>query len=280
MGLFSSSKKKTESSLPHGDYKAKVISINSRKGGVGKTTISLNIAAALSRYFSKKVLLLDLDPQAHILKSANRIIDNGSTEAFSDLILQKKRDVHEISIATNIDNFFMVQSDPGLNKTDDLLNTKIGKEFTLRSAIKVARTHYDYIIIDTPPNLGNLSINALLASDFCIIPMDFSMLAFKGVTDIIDTIGQIEDTLNHTVEILGLAINKYDRRMTKNNNDINEMLDENYKSLVLDTWIPSSTLIPQSQKEGLPLVIFNASSPVSKAIIELSGEIIERADIE
>lgn len=279
MGLFAEGIRtllQTGPSLAPGNRFARVVAITTRKGGVGKTTLSLNLAAMLAEEFGKKVLLVDLDPQGHAKVSSRSLAQGAAAVPFSELLLDRKRELLEAVVPTAIDNLYMVHADDGLNDAESLLSTKIGKEFTLRNLLRITRTHFDLILLDTPPNLGNLTVAGLVASDFCLLPLDLSSLALQGVEDILEAIETIEDRLGHQLSLAGLVVNRLDKRLSTVNAPILAELSKRYGDAVLGACIPSTSTVQKAQLDGRPIVQYDPKSAAAEAFRALAREVLTR----
>jgi chromosome partitioning protein len=262
--------------LGRGLHEARVISVTTRKGGVGKTTVSLNLAATLAREFHRKVLLVDVDPQGHARKSCWGLTAGGSPANLSQLLLDRKRELIEAAAPTAMDDLYLVSADEGLNEAENLLSTRIGKEFILRNTLRLTRTHFDYIVLDTPPNLGNLTLNALVAADYCLLPLDLSALALQGAEDIMEALDTIDERLGHHVDLLGVVINRYDKRLTRVNDAILARLRERFGAAVIERFIPSSSAVARAQMAGRPLLEFEPDAPVTCAFHDLARDVLDR----
>ncbi len=279
MGLFAEAigtLLQTGPSLVPGTRFARVVGITTRKGGVGKTTLSLNLAAVLAAEFGKKVLLVDLDPQGHAKASSRGLAQGSAAVPFSELLLDRKRELLEAVVPTAIDNLYMVHADEGLNDAEGLLSTKIGKEFTLRNLLRITRTHFDLILLDTPPNLGNLTVAGLVASDFCLLPLDLSSLALQGVEDILEAMETIEDRLGHQLSVAGMVINRLDKRLSTVNAPVLAELTKRYGDAVLGTTIPSTSTVQKAQLDGRPVVQYDPKSPAADSFRALAREVLSR----
>ena len=151
--------------------------------------------------------------------------------------------------------------------------SKLGKELLLRSALKIARTHYDYIIVDCPPNLGTLTVNAMMAADWALIPCDMSILALEGVDDIVETLDALDDTFGHALPVLGMLRTRVDLRNQKMNGRIEDALRSRYASMLLDTVIPVNTRLAQAQMDGQPILRHDAACSGAKAYDALLEEL-------
>ncbi|MFT5430321.1 MAG: chromosome partitioning protein [Myxococcota bacterium] len=263
--------------VDRGNRNARVIAVAARKGGVGKTTTSVNLAAELAKRHGRKVLLIDMDAQGHVEMSLrSEVPAGGSLESMSQILLGKRRDMHEIVRPTSVPGLWVIPSDRELNDTESLMSTRIGKELLLRHALTYARSHFDVILIDCPPNLGTLTVNALVAADQVLIPCDLSTLSLDGVDSLIDTLETIQETLNPTIGVLGLLRTRVDRRNQKMNLAIEDTLKERYGNWLLETDIGVSTDIAKAQHDGRPVLNFKSQSRGAIAYQQLGEEIDRR----
>jgi chromosome partitioning protein len=259
-----------------GDRKAEVVAICARKGGVGKTTTAVNLASGAARYYDAKVLLIDMDAQGHCASALHSRLRGVATDSLSGVLLGKRRDIQEIVLSTDVPGLSMTPSDKSLGATEGVMAGRIGKEFLLRSAIKNARTHYDLIIIDCPPNLGSLTINALMASDWCLIPCDMSVLALEGVDDIFEALDTLDDTMGHAVDVLGILRTRMDARNTKVNQAVSGSLSSRYGKALLSSYVPINTKLAQAQLDGEPIFSYDEGCAGSRAYQQVLAEIAAR----
>jgi len=226
--------------------------------------------------YGKKVLIVDVDAQGHVTSSLRATISGISSDAMSDVILTKRRELVEIAVKTSIDGLHITPSDKGLSQTEGLMSGRIGKEFLLKRSMGITRTHYDAIIIDCPPNLGHLTVNALVASDWVLVPCDMSVLALEGVDDIFDTLETLTDTLQHHLGVLGIVRTRYDGRNVKVNDAVEPILNHRYGGQLLDTKIPVNTRLAQAQVEGKPVFAYDGACRGAKAYRALIEEVAGR----
>lgn len=267
----------TPTHRPLGHRKATVIAVAAEKGGVGKTTTCISLAAALARYHGKKVLLMDLDPQGHVataLKSQTRVGGGPLSEVLTDD--SSELDIIDVATHTDVSNLYVTPLDPNLRNAEDLMGTRMGKEFILRDALQVARTHYDVILIDCPPNLGNLSVNGLVAADEVIIPCDPSPLALGGVHALIQTISTISMRLNPSIEVTGILLTRVDGRNTKLNEAIREDIEQRYGDAVLPVSIGISSSLSKAQLAGQDVFAFDEKCRGAVQYKELAGLLSEQ----
>ena len=241
----------SDRSLPRGNKNATVIAVAAQKGGVGKTTTGVNLASALARFHGMQVLLMDVDPQGHVYTAIKKQVQAGGG-ALSSVLTDERggREVMEITAETMVPGLSVTPCDPRLAGTEDLLGTRIGKEFILRDALRTTRTLYDAIIIDCPPNLGNLTVNALVAADLVLIPCDPSPLAVNGVDALIGTVSTIANRLNPNIDILGLLLTRLDGRNITLNNAVKAQLEAAYGEVLLPVEIGINNALSKAQHAG------------------------------
>lgn len=264
---------------PRGNHCASVVSVCARKGGVGKTTTAVNLAAGYA-LAGHKVLLVDMDAQGHCTTALSAELRGMAAGSLSEILLGRRRDVQEVVLKTAIPGLHMTAGDKELGAAEGIMAGKIGKEFLLRKSLANARTHYDVIVIDCPPNLGNLTINALMASDWLLVPCDMSVLALEGVDDIFETVETLSDTLGHDVGILGVVRTRFDSRNKAVNEPVEALLETRYGRALLDTKIPVNTRLAQAQAVGKPIWRFDAQCRGAVAYDALVDEIGGRLGLE
>ncbi len=260
--------------------RAHVIAVAAQKGGVGKTTTAVNLSVALARFHGLRTLLIDLDGQGHVAAALASQSDDNNVTTLSDVLLGHGRDVLEIIHNTRVPNLFVTPSDKGLAATEGILAGRIGKEFLLRGGLKRARERFDVIVLDCPPNLGNLTLNALTAADACLVPCDMSILSMAGVSDLLAVIDTLRDRLDHDVRIAGIVPTRVDRRNTKVTGAVLEALRTGYGDLLCATQIPVSSALARAQMEGISVFDFDAASTGAVAYRKLSDEMVARVGLQ
>ena len=254
---------------PVGDRHARIIAIAAQKGGVGKTTTSVSLASALARYHGKRVLLVDLDPQGHVTTAiVNQVRKGGGS--LSDVLTNAGREVMDIVTSTDIQGLDVTPFDPKLAEAEDLLSTRIGKEFILRDALRITRSHYDVILLDCPPNQGNLALNGLCAAEQVIIPCDPSPLAVKGVEALVSTISQVAQRLNPEIDVLGVLLTRVDGRNTKLNDAMERDIEARFGDALLPVRIGINAKLAQAQHAGRDIFDFASDSRSAQQYRELS----------
>lgn len=245
----------------------KIISISNHKGGVGKTTSTLNIGAGLSR-LKKKVLLIDLDAQANLSQSLG-IIEPVTTIYGA---LKGKYDLTPLSITKGLD---LVPSEIDLSGAEIELASEAGREYILKELIEPISSQYDYILIDCPPSLGLLTINALTASTEVYIPLQAQYLALQGLTKLIEIIGKIQKRINKELKIGGVIITQYDNRKVLNR-EVAGAIESHFKSEVFKTKIRDNVALAEAPAQGKDIFSYNSKCNGAIDYLELSKEINKR----
>ena len=254
------------------------VAICSRKGGVGKTTTTVHLAVAAARWHFRRVLIIDMDPQGHVASALSSMIRRERARPFSDVFTAKNGDILEACIPTEMANLWVVPADNRLEEVQMLLSTRIGREFVLKRMLSKAEDMFDLIIIDCPPNLDTLTLNALVASHRVFVPTDLSLLAIEGVADITEAVETIRERLGLPVEIGGVAVVKVDGRNKVINRELTRMLDARFGSLVMDRTVPTNTALPLACLRGQTVFDFEPGSRSALAYCQLIEELLERIE--
>lgn len=265
----------TDPTFTKGHRDARVVAVAAQKGGVGKTTTTVNLACALTAA-GQRVLVVDIDAQGHVASALRESVRPGHVSLSEILLAPRPRDLLEAVTESAIDGLHLTPADKALHETDALLSTRVGRELILQGALETARTHYDTILIDCPPNLGNLTLNALLAADHVLVPCDMSILAFEGVADLLGTIQTVNERLRHDVQVLGILRTRVDGRTRQINDAIGAALEDNYGGLVLETVIPANSAVAKAQAAGLSIFQFAPRSRAADAYRALAAELVSR----
>lgn len=252
----------------------KVIAVFNQKGGVGKTTTNVNLAAGLSMK-GKKVLVIDNDPQGNSTSGFG--IDKSTPEFGLYDVLIDEMNIEEVYLEYTNENLHIVPSNEELAGAELDLVLKENREFQLRNAINKVKDDYDYIIIDCPPSLGLLTINSLVASDSVLIPIQCEYYALEGLSQLMKTISLVHRGLNPKLQIEGVLLNMFDGR---NNLSIQvvEEVKEFFKEKVYTTLIPRNVRLAEAPSFGLSIYEYDEKSKGAIAFSEFVDEFIERGE--
>jgi len=253
---------------------ARIFAITNQKGGVGKTTTCVNLAASLA-LTKRRVLLIDLDPQGNATMGCG--IDKHSVEVSSCDVLLGEASIAEACIATETENLTVLPSNSDLTAAEVALMNAEGRERRLREALEKVSSEYDYILIDCPPSLNMLTLNALTAAQGVIIPMQCEYYALEGLSALVETIESLRASVNPQLEIEGLLRTMFDPR-NRLANDVSNQLNTHFGDKVYRTLIPRNIRLAEAPSHGLPVIMYDKSSRGAVAYLALAGEILRREE--
>ncbi|MGQ8367295.1 ParA family protein [Glaciecola sp. 1036] len=251
---------------------ARVISIANQKGGVGKTTTAVNVAASMAAT-KRKVLLIDLDPQGNATMGSG--VDKYEVDSTCYELLIEEKPASEVIIKDTSGKYDLIAGNSDVTAAEIKLMEVFAREVRLRNAIAPICKDYDFIFIDCPPSLNQLTVNALAASDSVLVPMQCEYYALEGITALMDTIGKLASVVNPNLKIEGVLRTMYDPR-NRLANDVSEQLKRHFGDQVYRTVIPRNVRLAEAPSFGSPAMYYDKSSAGAKAYLALAGEIIRR----
>lgn len=251
----------------------KIIAIANQKGGVGKTTTAINLAASLA-ILEKKVLIIDADPQANTTSGLNFSPDNDEKRTLYEIMIGQI-DVRDTLIQTEIERLHLIPSHINLVGAEVEMIDVAQRESVLRNALTPVRDEYDYIIIDCPPQLGLITINCLAAADSVIIPVQPEFFALEGLGKLLQTIRIVQNSVNRGLEIEGFIITMFDGR-AKVHAQVVEELRSHFKSMVFSTIIQRNIRLTEAPGHGKPILLYDVQSSGARNYLNLAREVLQR----
>jgi len=251
---------------------AKVIAIANQKGGVGKTTTAINLAASLA-VMEKRVLLLDADPQANTTSGLNYSPEQIGDHSIYEVLIGQL-DVHQALLSTEMPNLSLIPSHINLVGAELELNDVKDREFLLKKALDPIKGDYDFVIIDCSPSLGFITVNALTAADSVIIPVQPEFFALEGLGKLLQTIRLVQGRINPALTIEGFLITMYDGR-TKVHTQVAGELRDYFKDMVFKTIIQRNIRLSEAPSHGKPIVLYDVMSNGTNNYLNLAREVLE-----
>jgi len=252
--------------------RARIVAIANQKGGVGKTTTAINLGTALAAV-GKRVLVIDLDPQGNATTGLG--LDRGTrSQSVYDLLVGTAV-LPDVVLDSEIPNLRLVPSTVDLSGAELELVTESGREYRLKQALAVAVDRYDYVLIDCPPALGLLTLNALTAADAILVPLQCEFYALEGLSHLIRTIERVRAKFNPGLEIQGVVLTMYDRR-----NNLSDQVADDVRAYfgdrVYQTMIPRNVRVSEAPSHGKPVLIYDMRCAGAQAYIQLATEVLRQ----
>ncbi|MFZ4069944.1 MAG: ParA family protein [Caulobacterales bacterium] len=257
--------------------KPRVFAIANQKGGVGKTTTAINLGTALAAT-GRAVLVMDCDPQGNASTGLDISPEERLVTSYD--VIAGARSLTSAIMATKVPNLFLAPGDANLSGLETELMSGLRPQHRLRDALAAYRAEnnggmFDYILIDCPPSLNVLTVNALTASDAVLVPLQCEFFALEGVAQLVQTIRAVQANLNPTLDIQGIVLTMHDKR-TKLADQVADEVRQHFGDKVYDTVIPRNVRLSEAPSHGVPAIVYDISAPGSQAYIALAREVIDR----
>ena len=252
----------------------RIIAVANQKGGVGKTTTSINLAACLAEK-GKKVLAVDMDPQGNLTSGLG--VDKDSVEKSIYELIIGEVDIKDVINKEVLENLDIIPTSIDLSAAEIELIGVDDKEYILRNAIDQVKDQYDFVIIDCPPSLSMLTINAMTTADSVIVPIQCEYYALEGLSQLIHTVELVKDRLNSKLEIEGVVFTMYDAR-TNLSLQVVEIVKDNLQQNIYKTIIPRNIRLAEAPSYGLPINKYDPKSTGAESYMRLADEVIEREE--
>ena len=250
----------------------RIIAIANQKGGVGKTTTAINLSACLAE-LGKKVLIIDMDPQGNATSGLGYNKHELENTVYELLLGQVS--VKQCSMQTSIENLYLIPSNVNLAGAEIELLSINGKEFILKNETDYVRDDFDYILIDCPPSLNMLTINAMTTAETVLVPIQCEFYALEGLNALMRTINLVQTRLNPKLDIEGIVFTMFDAR-TNLSQDVVESVKSNFDKNVFETIIPRNIRLAEAPSSGQPINIYDPRSAGAESYRELAKELVKR----
>jgi chromosome partitioning protein len=255
---------------------SRIVTVTNQKGGVGKTTTVINLAASLA-LAEQRVLLVDMDPQSNMTSGVGLRGERGPAGTiYEALTSHDPVDVEGLILPTSVDHMFAIPADRQLTGAEIELVSLPEREFRLRRFLEPLRGRYDRIFIDCPPSLGLLTLNALVAADAVLIPLHCEYFALEGLADLVATLKRVRGSLNPALDIDGVLLTMHDER-TNLGQQVARDVREFFQEKVFRTVIPRNVRLGEAPSHGKPVILYDAKSRGAEAYLNLAKEVLARA---
>ncbi len=249
----------------------RIIAVANQKGGVGKTTTAINLAASLAAA-ERKVLAVDCDPQGNLTSGLGRKTKDEERPSLYDVLLGG-RSLEEVLLATDLEHLSLVPSDRNLTGAEVELVPLLAREFRLKEALAAVAPRFDYVLLDCPPSLGLLTVNALTAAQSVLVPLQCEYFALEGITELMATMRRVQRALNPELEVLGVLLTMVDERMNLTQQVMGD-IRAHFKDKVFAATIPRSVRLAEAPSFGKPVILYDVRSKGAEAYLDLAKELM------
>jgi len=253
---------------------ARIVAVANQKGGVAKTTTTINLGASLA-LANQRILLVDLDPQANLTSGLGLKDQRAPAGTAYEALTSDEHDARDFVLATSVDHLSLIPADRDLTGAEIELVSLLARERRLARRLEALRDEYDFIFIDSPPSLGLLTLNALVAADSVLIPLNCEYFALEGIAELTATIERVRQALNPGLGLEGVLLTMYDDR-TNLGQQVSANIREYFGDVVYRTVIPRNVRLGEAPSHGVPVILYDARSKGAEAYVALAHEFLAR----